>query len=106
MNGITNDYTDKVDERPSDEYEKFLEALKDHFNILSKKENVKLFTTNATNLYDIFLDNLPEEARQNYTCRACKNLVERFGGLVFIKENGDVESAIWGESSTIFHAFC
>ncbi len=102
MNGITNDYTDKVDERPSDEYEKFLEALKDHFNILSKKENAKLFTTNATNLYDIFLDNLPEEARQNYTCRACKNFVERFGGLVFIKENGDVESAIWGKVPLFF----
>lgn len=60
-----------------------------------------LFTTDATDLFDIFLNGLPEEARQHYNCRACRNFVNRYGGLVTIASNGVVIPVMW----TISHPF-
>jgi hypothetical protein len=54
-----------------------------------------LFTTNVTNLFGLFLNSLPYDARQHYTCRTCTNFVERFGGLVTIDKKGNVKSAMW-----------
>lgn len=62
--------------------------------------NEPLFTTNVVNLYDIFLTHLPEEARQHYTCRACRDFVNRYGGLVTIDENGKTSPVMWSTSST------
>jgi hypothetical protein len=43
-----------------------------------------LFTTDASGLYDAFLETLPRNRRQHYTCRACRKFVDKFGGLVTI----------------------
>ncbi len=102
MNELINNYANKIIKRPNDEYPEFLAALKENFNSLTKKDNAKLFTTDAGGLYDKFLNNLPQEARQHYTCKACRHFVERFGGLVLIKENGDIEPAIWGKVPQFF----
>lgn len=80
-----------------DEYPEFEEAVKEHFNsVINEKSN--LFTTDSVGLFDAYLDNLPEEARQHYTCAACRNFVERYGGIVTISDNGEIESAIWNDS--------
>lgn len=80
-------------------YVEFLESVENHFNFIS---GTPLFKTNVEGLYELFLDNLPQLARQHYTCRACKHFIERFGGLVTIMENGVVKSAIWHEEVPIF----
>lgn len=61
------------------------------------KDNIKtpLFRTDATGLFDTFLQYIPDTYKQEYTCRTCQHFVDRFGGLVFIKEDGTTESAIW-----------
>lgn len=42
-----------------------------------------------------FLHELPEAERQTYNCRACRQFVERYGGLVTINEDGQQESVCW-----------
>lgn len=78
----------------SDNYPHFSEAIKERFSSFGDKP---LFTTNAEGLFEEFLNNMPQEARQHYTCRCCKNFVERFGGLVSITERGEIVSALWNE---------
>ena len=102
MNELTGCYTNKDIKRPNDEYPEFLSVLKKQFSSIIDKENARLFTTDADGLYDKFLDNLPEEARQHYKCGACKHFVDRFGGLVAIKESGEMEPAIWGDVPQFF----
>ncbi len=53
-----------------------------------------LFTTNAADLFDLYLRNLPDE-RDVHTCTACRRFVETFGALVTIAENGRSASAVW-----------
>ena len=53
-----------------------------------------VFTTDATGLYDLYLNNLPAEERQHHTCNGCRHFIERFGSLAVI-ENGRVHSAMW-----------
>ena len=56
--------------------------------------NVPLFTTNAGNIFELYLDNLPG-SRQYYNCHACKNFLERYGSLVTIDEGGNKIPVMW-----------
>ncbi|WP_068985458.1 YfaP family protein [Lysinibacillus xylanilyticus] len=90
VNIATNVYNNE-----NDRYPEFQQNLKSYFDeAISSK---KLFKTNVQGLFDLYVDNLPVEARQHYTCSACRHFIERFGGLVTIDENGIMASAIWDE---------
>lgn len=89
--------TNKVEDRSHDGYEGFLRAIRQHF---SGNEG-SLFTTNASNLWNIFLNHLPDEARQHYTCNNCRHFVERYGGLVCIAPNGHKYSAVWPDPDAV-----
>jgi hypothetical protein len=56
-----------------------------------------LFTTNAEGLFEAYLSAMPESDRQYHTCHACRNFIERFGGLVTIDEKGMTAPAVWNE---------
>jgi hypothetical protein len=53
-----------------------------------------LFCTDATGLYDAYLDALPAE-RAIHSCSACRRFFEIFGGLATIGAGGDIASAMW-----------
>lgn len=89
-------YDPEIWKNENNGYEELVDNIKKTF--ASKlKDNVKtpLFRTSASDLFDTFLYYLPDACKQEYTCRACKHFVDRFGGLVFIKDDGTTESAIW-----------
>jgi hypothetical protein len=83
----------------NDQYPEFSSSIKEHFYSVVGTDR-PLFTTDAGGLFDIFLSNLPAEARQHYTCNACRHFVNRFGDLVAIFETGEVTSVMWDENST------
>ncbi len=85
-----------TEERNGDCYPEFGLSIRTHFNSIVS-QGVPLFTTDTEGLFEAFLSNLPDEARQHYTCNACRNFVNRFGGLVTISDNGETKSAFWNE---------
>lgn len=88
-------------EREGDGYLDFLESIRQRF-INETAVNPPLFTTSASGLFDAFLDALPAEARQHYTCSACRRFVERYGGLVTISPDGAAVSVMWGDDAPAF----
>lgn len=54
-----------------------------------------LFHVETSTLFQRFIDNLPLSLRQHYTCRCCRQFIERFGGLVTVDDKGNVASAVW-----------
>jgi hypothetical protein len=80
----------------NDEYPEFEELVNKYFNLMISKRN-KLFTTNCDGLFEAFLANLPEEARQHYNCSTCRRFVNKYGGLVTISDMGEMESAMWND---------
>lgn len=46
-------------------------------------------------LHEIFIDNIPEHARQHYRCNACFMFINRIGALVTIDDNGTLHSVCW-----------
>lgn len=83
-------------ERENDGYEEFLKSVSDEFLKQTKNGTRPMFTTDAAGLFDLFLDNLPQNARQHYTCNACRHFVTRFGGLVTIgEETGAQHPVMW-----------
>jgi len=80
----------------NDHYEDFLESIKNHFNSMVNK-STPLFTTDITDLFEVFLNNLPSEVRQHYTCRTCKHFINQYGGVVTISDKGETKSVLWNE---------
>ncbi len=56
--------------------------------------HLRLFTTDAEGLNALYLDSLPAE-RQAHNCHACRQFLERYGGLVAITKVGDAIPVMW-----------
>lgn len=86
-------------ERSGDSYPDLLDCIRRSFAEAVKDGDEPLFRTNASGLFDIFLKNLPEEARQHYNCNACRSFVNRYGGLVRIDGKGVIHPVMWTYAS-------
>ena len=89
-----------MDDRQLD-YTQFLADLQKNFEQVMNNNQV-LFHTTTQDLFNVYLQSLPEEFQQHYNCSACKHFVTRFGDLAVIDENGALKSALWGETSKFF----
>jgi len=87
MNEPTLDHSheNRPDSRPDDGYDETRAAI----SAVSIPEGTHLFTTSATGLYDLYLSNLLEEARQHYTCSTCGVFFDRYAGLVTLTSDGE-----------------
>lgn len=68
------------------QYDDFLVSIRktyDHY-MADEKLSKAVFRTDAANLFDLFLDNIPDDAKQHYRCNACRHFVENYGGLVVV----------------------
>jgi len=79
---------------PDDGYETLLSAVRAHF-ASAVEASAQLFTTDATGLWDLYLENAPAESRSIRTCSTCKKFIARFGGLVTIAADGSIAPALW-----------
>ncbi len=75
-------------------YEALLSATKARF-AAAVADGSRLFTTDASGLWETYLDNLPAAERQFHTCHCCRSFIQRYGGLVTIGEDGLTRSAMW-----------
>lgn len=78
---------------PDDGYPDFLVRLRTNFTEAALAS--PMFTTDAVGIFGVFLDSLPAERRQQFTCRACRDFVEAYGGLVTIGEDGRTSPVFW-----------
>jgi hypothetical protein len=84
--------------RLEDRYEEFKQQLaQNFFNLTATTKN--LFTTDATGLWDAYINAMPQEARSHYQCNECRHFIERVGGLVYLNDKGAVKSAIWSDKN-------
>ncbi len=90
--------TSKIDNTP-DEYDVLEACLKSTAkDVLGDGVGKRLFTTNATGLFDTFLEHLPGGIRQAHTCHCCRRFFETFGGLVVIDVEGRTHPLLWNEA--------
>lgn len=82
-------------DRPHDGYDQFSKIIRQNFTDSIQAYGGNLFTTDAVDLFDVFLAQLPEDARQHYTCNACRKFVTNYGGLVSISPKGFQTSVMW-----------
>lgn len=54
-----------------------------------------LFETDATGLWEAYLESFPAAERQYHACNSCRRFVETYGALVTIAEDGAIEPAFW-----------
>ncbi len=82
-------------------YHAFLASVNERFLACVGNGAEPLFKTDAAStLWPAYLDAMPAEHRQHHTCSACRQFVERFGGLVILGADGVMTSALWREEDT------
>jgi len=88
------------------DYDGFLARVQARFLSNIEGGELPLFETDASGLWEAYLDTFgpaPAEGeaasplRQYHTCHACRQFVERFGGLVTVDASGMTAPAIWHE---------
>jgi hypothetical protein len=77
------------------DYEHFLETVNRHFLAKVADGKTPLFKTDASGLWDAYLDSFPGEERQFHNCAACRHFIERYGRLVTIADDGSTAPALW-----------
>jgi hypothetical protein len=75
-------------------YKAFLARLRNRF-LHNIEGGAQLYETDATGLFERWLDAFEPEERQFHNCNACRRFVEYFGHLVVIDEQGRTIPAIW-----------
>jgi hypothetical protein len=64
-----------------------------------------LFLTRQEGLFELFLEHLPPELRQHYTCSCCRRFIRAYGGLIAVREDGSAEPALWPDPEQVPVAF-
>ena len=64
----------EFNDHDNDGYDKFLNDIRTSF-AYATRNNEPLFTTDAKDLYKVFLMSLPEKDRQYYNCHTCRDFV-------------------------------
>lgn len=95
MPSITSEPGQEPTERTDDRFDLFADAVRSHFASTVQQHGPHLFTVEAGDLDAIYMAALPEHARQQHTCNACRSFFNRYGNLVAITEAGDVVPAMW-----------
>src|SRR5512139_1607092 len=96
MNEAISDQVQSHGNHEDADYDAFLARVNARF--LANVEGGKpLFTTDADGLWPAYLGEFDQPERQYHTCHACRQFVERFGGLVTIAADGSTAPAIWNE---------
>lgn len=55
----------------------------------------RAFTTDAHDLFDAYLEALPDAERDAHRCAACRRFVERYGHLATIGDDGVLRPLLW-----------
>ena len=76
------------------DYDILLACVQERF-VANLESGGALFTTDATGLFQSYLDALPAADRQSHLCDACRRFLEAFGGLVTIDTRGVTRPAVW-----------
>jgi len=77
------------------DYHAFIERLNNRFITNSNNGQTPIFETDAKNLWETFLNNIPEDQRQFNNCHCCRHFIERYAGLVIVDPDGSLVPAMW-----------
>lgn len=81
----------------ADTYHQFIQRINDRFHAIEGP----LFQTDATGLYEVYLASFGTGSdRQYHTCSCCQQFIERFGGVAFVNDSGDLVPAFWMPGDT------
>ena len=81
------------------DYDTLLARIRERF-LANLESGGALFTTDATCLFESYIDALPAADRQSHRCDACRRFLGTFGGLVTIDAKGVTRPAVWHNLKT------
>lgn len=78
-----------------DGFESYRRMMMDRVTSLLHEHGGKVFHTDARGLYDIYLKNLPPQAKKYCNCNTCRRFFNDYADLVVINERGQTIPLLW-----------
>lgn len=82
----------------SDGYEQYRAEIQTRVTQLLAQYDGKVFRTDARNLFEVYLRNLPARAKKYCNCNTCRRFFNDYAGLVVIDDAGRVVPLLWGSA--------
>lgn len=101
---MTSSTSSKPTLAPDPIFDSHVKVLQDRLDNFLHHYGPLLFTTDASGLWEAYLQAFPEENRQHFNCHTCRRFIEAYGGLVAITPEGDFASPFWGLDAPSFYA--
>ena len=77
-------------------FDDLVTVMHTYFAAATLRDGPHLFRVEtASDLWETYLNALPQSERQHHTCSACKQFVRRYGALAVVGQDGSLTSAIW-----------
>lgn len=81
-----------VSQEKDNSYSKLVAAMQQQASLYG---NEQIFSVSTRTLYDVYINKIPIEFRQYFSCNTCKDFIDRYGGLVVVSETGQTKSVVW-----------
>ena len=79
------------------------QVVHENFAAAIEKHGPHLFVVDpGVDLFEVYLDNLPEGQRQYHNCDCCKRFVRRYGSLAVIDSEGRIVPVMWDVSGRAY----
>lgn len=75
-------------------YENFIGRIQQRF-MKNIELHGPLFTTNNTDIWELYLSSFSELDRQYHNCSACRSFIKKYGSLAVINNDGIIIPAMW-----------
>jgi len=95
MNTVSTISSAKPAPAPDPVFDGHVTRMGGQFQACLTDHSTVLFTTDASALFETYLQAFPDAVRQHYNCHACQHFIESFGGLVAISDDGTTVSPFW-----------
>ena len=95
MNIISTTSIVKPAPAPDPVFDGHVTRMADHLQACLTDHTKILFTTDASALFETYLNAFPAAMRQHHNCHACRHFVTSFGGLVVVGDDGTTVSPFW-----------
>lgn len=93
----------KTGPAPDPVFDRFMALIQGQVIDVLKDPAARLYTTDATGLFQAYLEAFPEADRQHHNCHACRRFIDTYGGLVTIDKDGHTWSPFWTVEDTPNH---
>lgn len=81
------------------DYRKFEKLIRDRVQLVKYESAIFSTAAEEIDLFDVYLNALPQEYQQQYNCNCCRQFINTYGHLLSVNAMGERHSVLWNTAN-------